>query len=85
MRLEEKRLSPRRNIFRNNFLTDNKNKMTMKKNYITPLIEVCETELQGMIMTSPGGTNLSGVTPGNEEEKPTEFAKEHDNFWDFDD
>ena len=50
----------------------------MKKNYITPLIEVCETELQGMIMTSPGGTNLSGVTHGNEEEKPTEFAKEHD-------
>ena len=57
----------------------------MKKNYITPLIEVCETELQGMIMTSPGGTNLLGVTPGNEENKPTEFAKEHDNLWDFDD
>ena len=57
----------------------------MKKNYITPLIEVCETELQGMIMTSTGGTNLSGVTPGNEENKPTEFAKEQDNLWDFDD
>ena len=57
----------------------------MKKNYITPLIEVCETELQGMIMTSIDGTSLSGVTPGNEENKPTEFAKEQDNLWDFDD
>ena len=36
-------------------------------------------------MTSTGGTNLPGVTPGNEEKKPTEFAKEHDNLWDFDD
>lgn len=85
MRLEEKRLSPRRNIFRNNFLTDNKNKMTMKKNYIKPLIEVCETELQGMIMTSPGGTSLPGVNPGEEKDKPSEFAKEQDNLWDFDD
>lgn len=57
----------------------------MKKNYIKPLIEVCETELQGMIMTSPGGTSLPGVNPGEEKDKPSEFAKEQDNLWDFDD